>query len=76
MSTVELYIRRQTALKNKLDNLQSGGLIKGKLISSLKLQIKRIRTEISKMEEELQERLKQEAAEEMKQLTSIPGIGK
>ena len=30
MSTVELYLRQQTALRNKLDNLQSGGLKTGK----------------------------------------------
>ena len=76
MSTVELYLRQQTALKNKLDNLQSGGVKRGKLISSLKLQIKRMKGEILKLEEGLQEILKEQAGEEMKQLTSITGVGK
>lgn len=76
MSTVELYLRQQTALKNKLDNLQNGCMKQGKLISSLKLQIKRTRAEIIKLEEELQETLKEQASDEMKQLTSIPGVGK
>lgn len=76
MSTIELYLRQQTALKNKLDNLESGGLEKGKLISSLKLQVKRIKSEIKKLEEIVQEMIKEHAGAEMAQLTSIPGIGK
>jgi transposase len=76
MSTVELYLRQQTALKNKLDNLQSGGVKQGKLISSLKLQIKRVKAEILKLEESIQQLLKEQAGEELKQLTSIPGVGK
>lgn len=76
MSMVEMYIRQQTALKNKLDNLKSGGITKGILVSSLKLQIRRVAGEIAKLEEHIQETLKQEAGEQMKQLTSIPGVGK
>lgn len=76
MSTVELYLRQQTALKNKLDNLESGGLKAGTLISSLKLQIKRLKAAITKLEAELQLLLKEHAGAQMTQLTSIPGIGK
>lgn len=76
LGVIELYIRQQTALKNKLDNLQSGGLTTGKMIISIKLQIKRIQAEISKLELELQEMLKAKASKEMTQLMSIPGIGK
>ena len=76
MSTVELYIRQQTALKNKLDNLQSGGLTNGPIIKSLKLQIKRVKAEIAKLEEELHALIVAGAQKEMTQLTSIPGIGK
>jgi transposase len=76
LGVMELYIRQQTALKNKLDNLQSAGLKTGKMISSIKLQIKRVQGEISKLETELQEMLKVNASKEMTQLMSIPGIGK
>lgn len=76
LGVMELYIRQQTALKNKLDILQSAGLKSGKMISSIKLQIKRVQGEISKLETELQDLLKANASKEMTQLMSIPGIGK
>lgn len=76
LGVLELYIRQQTALKNKLDNLESGGLKSGKMISSIKLQIKRVHGEIRKLETELQEMLRANAPKEMSQLMSIPGIGK
>lgn len=76
LGVLELYTRQQTALKNKLDNLESGGLKTGKMISSIKLQVKRVQGEINKLEAELQDILKANAAKEMGQLMSIPGIGK
>ena len=76
LGVLELYTRQQTALKNKLDNLESCGLKSGKMISSIKLQIKRIQGEINKLETELQDILKANATKEMGQLMSIPGIGK
>lgn len=76
LGVLELYIRQQTALKNKLDNLESVGLKSGKMISSIKLQVKRVQGEINKLETELQDILKANAAKEMGQLMSIPGIGK
>jgi len=76
LGVIELYIRQQTALKNKLDNLKCGGLTTGKMISSIKLQIKRIKVEIVKLEEELLLILKTNSQKELTQLMSIPGIGK
>lgn len=76
LGVLELYTRQQTALKNKLDNLKSGGLKTGVMITSIKLQIKRIKGEILKLESELQSLLKDHAQKEMTQLMSIPGIGK
>lgn len=76
LGVLELYTRQQTALKNKLDNLKSGGLKTGVMISSIKLQIKRVKGEIEKLEKELQSILKDNSQKEMTQLMSIPGIGK
>lgn len=76
LSVLELYTKQQTALKNKIDSLLSGGVKKGKPLSSLRLQLKRIEGEIKKLEEELQETLSKGSGKAMTQLRSIPGIGK
>lgn len=73
---MQMYVKQQTQLKNKLDNLQSGGLKKGVMISSLKLQLKRIKVELKKLETSLEELLKENAPEVLTNIRSIPGIGK
>lgn len=75
LGVLELYTRQQTALKNKLDSLVSGGLKTGILITSIKLEIKRKKGEIEKLETELQGLLKDNSQKELTQLMSIPGIG-
>lgn len=76
LSVIELYVRQQTALKNKLDNLTSGGLKKGILITNIKLQLRRLKAEIKKLDEALFEAVKESAQQEFTLLKSIPGIGK
>jgi len=73
---MQMYVKQQTQLKNKLDNLQSGGLTKGVMISSLNLQLKRIKAELKKLETSLEELLKENAPEVLTNIRSIPGIGK
>jgi transposase len=73
---MQLYTKQQTQLKNKLDNLQSGGRTKGVMISSLKLQLKRIKVELKKLETSLETLLKEHAPEVLTNIRSIPGIGK
>ena len=73
---MQMYTKQQTQLKNKLDNLQSGGLRNGVMISSLKLQLKRVKVELKKLETSLEEMLKQHAPEVLTNIRSIPGIGK
>jgi len=73
---MQLYVKQQTQLKNKLDNLQSGGRSRGKMISSLKLQLKRIKVELKKLESSLEELLKEHSPEVLTNIRSIPGIGK
>lgn len=76
MTLMQMYVKQQTQLKNKLDNLQSGGRTKGVMISSLKLQLKRIKAELMKLESSLEGLLKEHAPEVLTNLRSIPGIGK
>jgi transposase len=45
---IQMYVKQQTQLKNKLDNLRSGGVEKGVMVRSLHLQLKRIKVEIKK----------------------------
>lgn len=76
LTLIQLYIKQQTQLKNKLDNLKSGGLIKGGLVNSLRLQLKRIQVEIKKLENSLEALIKLNIPEALTNIKSIPGIGK
>lgn len=75
-TVLQLYFKQSTSLKNKLHSLQSKGLKSGTVINSLKLELKRKRKEIEKLEEELQALIKANEPELLTCLTSIPGIGK
>ncbi len=76
ISLVQLYVKQQTQLKNKLDTLKSGGITQGVMLSSLKLQLKRIKIEITKLELDLETLLKENYSEVLTNIRSIPGIGK
>ena len=73
---IQMYVKQQTQLKNKLDNLRSGGVERGAMIQSLNLQLKRIKVEIKKLETGLENLLKEHAPDVMTNIRSIPGIGK
>jgi len=73
---VQLYVKQQTQLKNKLDNLRSGGIEKGMMVRSLNLQLKRITLEIKKLEASLEQLLKKHSGNVLTNIRSIPGIGK
>lgn len=73
-STVSLYFKQSTALKNKLCSLQDKG-VKGKLITSLKRQIRQVQVEIKLLEKEIEQRIKKHEQELLTNLSSIPGIG-
>jgi len=73
---IQMYVKQQTQLKNKLDNLRSGGIERGVMIQSLKLQLKRVKVEIKKLETDLENLLKAHSPEVMTNIRSIPGIGK
>nr|WP_321451325.1 IS110 family transposase [uncultured Carboxylicivirga sp.] len=74
-TTISLYYKQSTALKNKLQSFMDNA-IKGKVITSLKRQIRTIHSEIQLLEKELEERIKTHEQELLSNLSSIPGIGK
>jgi len=74
-TTITLYFRQSTALKNKLISLQDKG-VKGKVITSLKRQIRHIQQEIKLLEQEIENLVRTEKQELVTNLQSIPGIGK
>ncbi len=75
-TTVGLYLRQQTSLKNKLHSLDSKGVIKGVLVRSLKRQLKTMKAEIKKLELEMEQLIKENEPEMYKNIQSIPGLGK
>ena len=74
-TTITLYYKQSTALKNKLISLQDKG-IKGKLITSLKRQLRQLKSEIQLLEKEMEERIKAHEPALLTNLLSIPGIGR
>lgn len=76
ISLVQMYVKQQTQLKNKLENLNSGGVKQGAMISSLNLQLKRVKVEIKKLELKLEMLLKEHYPDVLTNIRSIPGIGK
>ena len=73
---IQMYVKQQTQLKNKLDNLRSGGVEKGVMVRSLRLQLKRVKVEIKKLETSLEGLLKKHSENVLTNIRSLPGIGK
>jgi len=76
LTLVSMYIKQSTQLKNKIDNLNSGGITRGIMISSLKRQLKRVTVEIGKLEQSVEQLFKENAPQVLTNTMSIPGIGK
>lgn len=74
-TTIGLYIRQSTAFKNKLKGLEDKGM-KGKLLTSLKRQIRVINKEIDLLEEELESIIKDSMPDLLSNIKSITGIGR
>jgi len=72
----QLYFKQSTAIKNKLHALQTRGFSKGKMLSSLKRQLKSIQKEIKLLETEMEALIKENDQNLYTRLKSIPGIGK
>lgn len=72
----QLYFKQSTAIKNKLHTLQTRGFNKGKMISSLRRQLKSIQKEIKLLETEMEQLIKAHQQDLYTKLNTIPGIGK
>ncbi len=70
------YIKQSTQLKNKIKGEMAMGSPSKMVLRSLKKQLKSLKSEISKLEEALEEMVKGEHEESLTLLKSIPGIGK
>jgi len=74
-TTLSVYFKQTTALKNKLHSFNSIG-VKGKVVTSLKRQIRNINKEIKELESILEQLIKENEPELLTNLMSIKGIGK
>lgn len=74
-STISLYFKQSTALKNKLCSLKDKG-VKGKILTSLKRQIRQVQAEIKLLEKEMEQRIKANEQELLTNLSTVPGIGR
>ena len=73
---IVLYLKQNTSLKNHIQGLESRGIKSGKLITSLKRQLRNTRKEIEFLEAELEQLVKEHDQDLLTNLTTIPGIGK
>jgi len=73
--TISLYLKQNTQLKNKLEYLTGKGELHGRVVRSLKLQLKRVRKEINQLEEEMERIIKANDQELLTCIKSIPGVG-
>lgn len=76
LSSLELYARQSTMLKNRLHSLTAKGIKRGRVITSLKRQIRQVQHEIDYLEEDLEVLVKANEPELYTALRSIQGIGK
>lgn len=74
-TTISLYQKQKTALSNKLISLLDKG-VKGRVITSLKRQIRQLDAEIKLLEKEQEQRIKEHEQVLLSNISSIPGIGK
>ncbi len=75
-SSIDIYNKQSTALKNKLHSIQSQGVTNGIIVKSLKRQIKCVVKEVDLLEQEIESLIKQNAGQMLTNISSIPGIGK
>lgn len=74
-TTISLYFKQTTALKNKYTSLIDKGM-KGKILTSIKRQIRQLAIEIKLLESEIESRIKDNEPELLTNISSICGIGK
>jgi len=75
-TTIDIYRKQSTALKNKLHSIQSSGILRGEVVKSLKRQIKQLKKEVHSLEQQIEELIKNHESQMLTNISSIPGIGK
>lgn len=75
-TTIEMHIKHRTALKNQLEAFEATGMIAPAIRSSLKKSIAQLEKTIQDLEGRMEEIIENEHNAMMKNLTSIPGVGK
>jgi transposase len=75
LSLIQLYLKQSTALKNKLHALESRGQHKGKMVTSIKRQLRALIKEQQLLEKEVETLLKANEPSLLARLKTIPGIG-
>lgn len=76
LSLIQMYLKQTTALKNKLHALENRGQHKGKIITSIKRQLRSLKKECELLEQETESLIKANEPSLFSRLRSIPGIGK
>jgi len=74
-TTIALYFKQSTALKNKVHSFESRGTSRV-IVQSLNRQLKQLRDEIKRLEAEIELLIKENEPDMLSNLLSIPGIGK
>ncbi len=75
-STIRLYFKQRTALKNMFHSLSYSGSAKGKLVRSLRRGIKHLDKEIGLLESEMEAVIRSNEQDLYSRLNTIPGIGR
>jgi transposase len=75
LSLIQIYLKQSTALKNRLHALQSRGTNKGKIVTSIKRQLRGLKKEQQLLENEVENLVKENEPSLFSRLKTIPGIG-
>lgn len=73
---VQLYFKQRTAVKNKLHSLERKGYKGGKMVASLKRQLRALEKETRLLEQQLEELVKAHEKELYARVKTIPGLGR
>jgi len=75
LSLIQMYLKQSTALKNKLHALESRGTNTGKIVTSIKRQLRCLKKEQQLLETEVERLVKENEPSLFSRLKTIPGIG-
>lgn len=76
MGSVDLYTRQATMIQNQLHSLDQVPVVCPEVVKSLQKSLRSVKAEIRKLEHQLQDLLQVWQGEQLKCISSIPGLGK